>query len=165
MLRKGRWKYVRYATYPTQLFDLLGDPEELEDRAADPACAGVVAEMEALLLARLGRSPAAVDSAGFGLEPVRVETSVVAPLVALAQEPELVPAAADVLVIEPPAVLQTRHDRVLAKALEDTEALAADDRSLAQVRDRVVHRLADGDELYASITRVGVSGDRLSLKF
>jgi hypothetical protein len=108
---------------------------------------------------------AAVDSAGFGLEPVRVETSVVAPLVALAQEPELVPAAADVLVIEPPAVLQTRHDRVLAKALEDTEALAADDRSLAQVRDRVVHRLADGDELYASITRVGVSGDRLSLKF
>jgi hypothetical protein len=54
---------------------------------------------------------------------------------------------------------------VLAKALEDTEALAADDRSLAQVRDRVVHRLADGDELYASITRVGVSGDRLSLKF
>jgi hypothetical protein len=108
---------------------------------------------------------AAVDLAGFGLEPVRVETSVVAPLVALAQEPELVPAAADVLVIEPPAVLQTRHDRVLAKALEDTEALAADDRSLAQVRDRVVHRLADGDELYASITRVGVSGDRLSLKF
>jgi choline-sulfatase len=63
MLRKGRWKYVRYATYPTQLFDLLDDPEELEDRAADPACAGVVAEMETLLLARLGRSPAAVDSA------------------------------------------------------------------------------------------------------
>jgi hypothetical protein len=108
---------------------------------------------------------AAVDSAGFSVKPVRVETLVVAPLVALAQEPELVPAAADVLVIEPPAVLQTRHDRVLAKALEDTEALAADDRSLAQVRDRVVHRLADGDELYASITRVGVSGDRLSLKF
>jgi choline-sulfatase len=63
MLRKGRWKYVRYVTYPTQLFDLDADPEEVEDRAADPAFAGVVAEMEALLLARLGRSPAAVDAA------------------------------------------------------------------------------------------------------
>lgn len=108
---------------------------------------------------------AAVDSVGFGVEPVRVETLVIAPVVALAEGHELVPAAADGLVIEPPAVLQTRHDRVLAKALEDTEALAADDRSLAQVRERVVHRLADGEELYASITRVGVSGDRLSLKF
>jgi choline-sulfatase len=63
MLRKGRWKYVRYATYPTQLFDLEADPEEITDRAADPACASVVAEMEALLLARLGRTPAAVDAA------------------------------------------------------------------------------------------------------
>ncbi len=62
MLRKGRWKYVRYPTYPTQLFDLEGDPEELTDRAADPACAGVVAEMEALLAARLGTPPAALDA-------------------------------------------------------------------------------------------------------
>jgi hypothetical protein len=67
------------------------------------------------------------------------------------------------LVIEPPAVIHTRHDRLLAKALEDTPG--DEDRSLAQVRERVVHRLADGEELYASITRVGVSADRLSLKF
>lgn len=62
MLRRGRWKYVRYATYPAQLFDLDADPEECADRAADPACAGVVAEMEALLRARLGDTPQAVDA-------------------------------------------------------------------------------------------------------
>lgn len=62
MLRKGRWKYVRYPTYPTQLFDLDADPEELADRAADPACAKVVADMEALLEARLGTTPAVLDA-------------------------------------------------------------------------------------------------------
>jgi choline-sulfatase len=62
MLRKGHWKYIRYPTYPAQLFDLDSDPEELADRAADPACAGVVAAMEALLEARLGTTPAALDA-------------------------------------------------------------------------------------------------------
>lgn len=62
MLRKGRWKYVRYPTYPTQLFDLDADPEELSDRAQDPACAPVIAELEALLQARLGTTPAALDA-------------------------------------------------------------------------------------------------------
>ena len=38
MLRKGKWKYVHCASYPPQLFDLESDPEELVDRAADPAC-------------------------------------------------------------------------------------------------------------------------------
>lgn len=99
----------------------------------------------------------------FVAEPVRVENLTVTPAVALADATDLAAAPADGLVIEPPAVLQTRHDRLLVKALED--APGADDRSLAQVRERVVHRLADGEELYASITRVGVSGDRLSLKF
>lgn len=37
--------------------------------------------------------------------------------------------------------------------------------SLAHVRERVLHRMDDGAELYASISRLGVSGDRLSLKF
>ncbi len=99
----------------------------------------------------------------FVAEPVRVENLTVTPAVALADATDLAAAPADGLVIEPPAVLLTRHDRLLVKALED--APGADDRSLAQVRERVVHRLADGEELYASITRVGVSGDRLSLKF
>ncbi|QYU68043.1 sulfatase-like hydrolase/transferase [Leptolyngbya sp. 15MV] len=62
MLRQGRWKYVRYVTYPSQLFDLDADPEELDDRAADPACAGVVAGLEALLRARIGGTPAELDA-------------------------------------------------------------------------------------------------------
>lgn len=37
MLRKGRWKYVRYVGYPAQLFDLEADPDELDDLGADPA--------------------------------------------------------------------------------------------------------------------------------
>jgi choline-sulfatase len=62
MLRKGRWKYIRYASYPTQLFDLVADPEELTDLGADPAHAGIRAELEAALLARLGTTPAALDA-------------------------------------------------------------------------------------------------------
>jgi len=37
MLRKGRWKYVHFADYRPQLFDLESDPEELADVACDPA--------------------------------------------------------------------------------------------------------------------------------
>ncbi|MEM9682297.1 MAG: sulfatase-like hydrolase/transferase [Pseudomonadota bacterium] len=53
MLRKGRYKYHHYVGYRAELFDLRDDPEELVDRAADPAYAGIVAEMEALLRERL----------------------------------------------------------------------------------------------------------------
>jgi arylsulfatase K len=31
MLRKGRWKYVAYVGYPSQLFDMENDPGELND--------------------------------------------------------------------------------------------------------------------------------------
>lgn len=54
-----------------------------------------------------------------------------------------------------------RHARLLARALDDADT----EKSLASVRDQVVHRLADGEELYASVTRLGVRGDRLSLRF
>ena len=59
MLREGRYKYVRYVSYPPQLFDLETDPEELDDLGVDPAHAAVRARMEALLLALL--DPAEVD--------------------------------------------------------------------------------------------------------
>jgi choline-sulfatase len=62
MLREGRWKYVRYVTYPAQLFDLAADPEELTDLAADPAHAATVARLDAALRAMLGADPAAVDA-------------------------------------------------------------------------------------------------------
>jgi len=63
MLRDGRWKYVRYVTYPAQLFDLESDPEELHDLAADPAHAATVARLEAVLREELGGDPAEVDAA------------------------------------------------------------------------------------------------------
>jgi choline-sulfatase len=61
MLRTRDWKYVRYVTYPPQLFDLANDPEELDDLAADPRHAAMLAAMEARLRAVL--DPAALDAA------------------------------------------------------------------------------------------------------
>lgn len=49
MLRKGRWKLNHYVGFEPELFDMVGDPEELTNRAMDPACAGVLTEMEAAL--------------------------------------------------------------------------------------------------------------------
>jgi choline-sulfatase len=62
MLREGRWKYVRYVTYPPQLFDLQADPEELRDLAADPAHAATLAWLEAALREELGEDPAVLDA-------------------------------------------------------------------------------------------------------
>ncbi len=56
-----------------------------------------------------------------------------------------------------------RQARLLAM-VADADA-ASDSLSLARVRDRVIHRMSDGEALYASISRLGVSGDRLSVKF
>ena len=47
MLRKGRWKYVVYVGYPSQLFDMEADPQELHDLAAERP--DVVAAMDAEL--------------------------------------------------------------------------------------------------------------------
>jgi len=35
-IRVGKWKYVHYAKYPPQLFDLENDPDEIHDVAVDP---------------------------------------------------------------------------------------------------------------------------------
>lgn len=37
MIRHGKYKYVHYVGYPSQLFDLESDPEELIDLAVNPA--------------------------------------------------------------------------------------------------------------------------------
>ena len=42
MLKKGRWKYHHYVGFPPELFDLEDDPEETDNRAADPACSDIV---------------------------------------------------------------------------------------------------------------------------
>ena len=46
MVRVGNWKLVYYHGYDDpQLFDLVDDPEELEDRANDPRCRSVREEL------------------------------------------------------------------------------------------------------------------------
>lgn len=60
-----------------------------------------------------------------------------------------------------PAALAPRQARLLAVALpadHETEPVA-------RAKDRIVRHLASGDQLYASATRLGVGGDRLSLRF
>jgi choline-sulfatase len=61
MVRLEHYKYVHYAGYPAQLFDLREDPEELHDRGADVTLAGVAAEARAALESML--DPGAVDAA------------------------------------------------------------------------------------------------------
>jgi choline-sulfatase len=51
MLRNRRYKYVHYVDYPPQLFDLRDDPDELIDRAADPAYRELLETFEAALRA------------------------------------------------------------------------------------------------------------------
>lgn len=53
MLRTGRWKYVHYALYEPQLFDLVRDPEELVDLASDPDHAATLEACRQRLIARL----------------------------------------------------------------------------------------------------------------
>lgn len=59
MIRHGRYKYVHYAAYAPQLFDLESDPEELRDLAQDPAHAKVLMECRERLYAIC--DPAEVD--------------------------------------------------------------------------------------------------------
>jgi arylsulfatase A-like enzyme len=50
VVRGRRWKYVHCAGLPPLLFDLEADPDQLIDRAGDPAYAGVLAECAQRLL-------------------------------------------------------------------------------------------------------------------
>ena len=79
MIRKGNFKYVHYAAYPPQLFDLENDPEELNDVAEDPAFETTRQEMEDALRhicdpdnadTRAKRSQAALLEAHGGREAV-----------------------------------------------------------------------------------------------
>ena len=75
-------------------------------------------------------------------------------------EAETSPAVADKDVVP---FTNPRQARLLAMVAD--EETAADSLSLAHVRDRVIHRMSEGESLYASISRLGVSGDRLSVRF
>ena len=49
MVRKGPYKLIASRGDPSMLFNLDNDPDELEDLAGHPACAGVRAELEAVV--------------------------------------------------------------------------------------------------------------------
>lgn len=50
VVQTADWKYVHFAALPPLLFDLRQDPEEMVNRADDPACAGVLLEMTQRML-------------------------------------------------------------------------------------------------------------------
>jgi hypothetical protein len=56
-----------------------------------------------------------------------------------------------------------RHARVLLAMADNTEAQVTG--GIAHLRDRLVHSLDRDDSIYASASRLGVGGDRLSLSF
>ena len=45
MVRDGDWKLNYYHGQPSQLFNLKEDPNELQDRADDPACQDILEEL------------------------------------------------------------------------------------------------------------------------
>lgn len=58
MVRLGVWKLIYYEGMEPQLFNLVDDPGEMTDRASDPACQEIRAELTARVLD--GWSPAAL---------------------------------------------------------------------------------------------------------
>jgi choline-sulfatase len=73
MIRTGDLKYVHYAdpSYPPQLFDIATDPEELVDRAGDPAYADRTARCHEILLGLV--DPEGVDRRARADQAQRVE--------------------------------------------------------------------------------------------
>jgi arylsulfatase A-like enzyme len=49
MVFDGRWKYIHASGYRPMLYDLQSDPLEFADRGEDPACADVIARLQAAL--------------------------------------------------------------------------------------------------------------------
>jgi arylsulfatase A-like enzyme len=49
MVFDGRWKYIHASGFRPMLYDLQSDPEEFTDRGEDPACADVIARLQAAL--------------------------------------------------------------------------------------------------------------------
>jgi choline-sulfatase len=52
MYRRGSWKLIHSPVDPDQLFDLASDPLERDNRADDPACADLLAELRAAVAER-----------------------------------------------------------------------------------------------------------------
>ena len=89
MIRKGRWKYIYYAGFEPQLFDLKADPQELNDLGTSPEHEAVLADLyrelldicnpeevdvraktdQAAIVAAHGGAAAVLERGGFGATP------------------------------------------------------------------------------------------------
>ena len=49
MVFDGRWKYIHASGFRPMLYDLDNDPDEFADRGEDPACADIIARLQAAL--------------------------------------------------------------------------------------------------------------------
>jgi arylsulfatase A-like enzyme len=49
MVYDGRWKYIHASGFRPMLYDLESDPQEFADRGEDPACAEIIARLQAAL--------------------------------------------------------------------------------------------------------------------
>ncbi len=49
MIRKGRYKYIHYTSFPPELFDLETDPEENQNLGENPDFAEIIGEFRAIL--------------------------------------------------------------------------------------------------------------------
>lgn len=72
MIRVGKWKYVYYAGYEPQLFDLEADPFEAHDLGTDPDHADVVADCDRRLRAVV--DPDAANVQAFADQEARIES-------------------------------------------------------------------------------------------
>ncbi len=70
MLRDARYKYVHYAHEPAQLFDLIADPNEIHDLAAEPAHQDLLQRMRKRLHALL--DPEAIDAQAKAAQQARL---------------------------------------------------------------------------------------------
>jgi choline-sulfatase len=61
MLRQGRYKYIHYPDNPDQLFDLVADPEELENLASNSAYEPVQDRLAERLREQVKTTPAEID--------------------------------------------------------------------------------------------------------
>jgi hypothetical protein len=86
-------------------------------------------------------------------------------------DPSVVGGLAGVVVADegltmPPTVAPAPGSRFERLLTADASKVAANSGgTLAQVRDRVLHHIGREEDLYASVSRLGVGGDRLSLRF
>jgi arylsulfatase A-like enzyme len=48
-VRRGHWRYIRYRSGESELYDHRSDPQEFDNLASDPRCAAIATDLEALL--------------------------------------------------------------------------------------------------------------------